>query len=255
MQNQFALNRNNLVRLSVVTVVAALLVGVLAFSARPVGAQDVTEPTKTISVTGSGEVFGKPDVAYVTLGVDQADKDAGKAIDSANTTLTAIVKALTDAGVKEEDIQTTSYNIYPEDKTDPQSGQPTGERVFHVNLAVTVTIRDISKVGTVIQAGLGAGANTLNNLSFGIADVKSLEAAARKAAVADAADRAKQLADAAGVTVGTPISISESIGGVPLPMYNRANDMVAMSSQAAPQINAGQLSVSITVNITYSIGS
>ncbi len=254
MQNQFALNQNNLVRLSIVTVVAALLVGVLAFSARPVGAQDTTEPTKTISVTGSGEVFGKPDVAYITLGVDEADADAGKAIDSANTTLTAIVKALTDAGVKEEDIQTTSYNIYPEDKTDPQSGQPTGERIFHVNLAVTVTIRDITKVGTVIQAGLGAGANTLNNLSFGIADVKSLEAAARKAAVADAADRAKQLADATGVTLGTPVAISETIGSVPLPMFNRANDMVAMSA-AAPQINAGQLSVSITVTITYSIGS
>jgi len=255
MQNQFALNRNNLIRLSLVTVVAALLVGVLAFSTRPVGAQDNNEPSKTISVTGSGEVFGKPDIAYITLGVDKADADAGKAIDSANTTLTAIVKGLTDVGVKEEDIQTTNYSIYPEDKTDPQTGQSTGERIYHVQLAVTVTIRDISKVGAVIQAGLSAGANNINNLSFGIADVKSLEAAARKAAVADAADRAKQLADAAGVTVGTPISISESISNAPVPMFNRANDMVAMAASAAPQINAGQLSVSITVNITYSIGS
>ncbi|MBA3871785.1 MAG: SIMPL domain-containing protein, partial [Anaerolineae bacterium] len=142
--------------------------------------------------------------------------------------------------------------IYPEDPTDPQSGQPTGDRIYHVQLAVTVTIRDISKVGAVIQAGLGAGANDLNSLSFGIADSKSLEASARKAAVADALDRAKQLAEAAGVTLGTPLSISESIGSVPVPMFNRANDMVAAA--APPQINAGQLSVSITVNITYSIG-
>jgi uncharacterized protein len=250
MQNQFALNRNRL-RLTTVVALAALLVGVLAFTARPAGAQDNDQPTKTISVTGSGEVFGKPDVAYITLGVDEADPDAGKAIDTANTTLTAIVKALGDAGVKDEDIQTTSYNIYPEDKTDPQTGQPTGDRIFHVNLAVTVTIRDISKVGTVIQAGLGAGANTINNLSFGIADSKSLEADARKAAVADAADRAKQLAEAAGVTLGTPIAISESIGSVPVPMFNRVADSFAAS--APPQINGGQLSVSITVNITYSI--
>jgi uncharacterized protein YggE len=229
------------------------LFGVLAFSARPVGAQDDNDSDRTISVMGSGQVFGKPDVAYITLGVDQADADAGKAIDSANTTLTAIVKALTDAGVKEEDIQTTSYNIYPEYKTDPQSGQPTGERVFHVQLAVTVTIRDITKVGAVIQAGLGAGANTLNNLSFGIADVKSLEAEARKAAVADAGDRAQQLADAAGVTLGEPVNISESIGNVPIPMFNRAADSFAVAA-AAPQINAGQLSVTINVNITYSIG-
>lgn len=253
MQNQFTVNRNAFVRLSTVIVMAALLVGVLAFSARPAGAQDnPPAPIRTITVTGSGEVFGKPDVAYITLGVDEADKDASKAIDTANSTLTAIVKALTDAGVKEEDIQTTSYNIYPEDKTDPQTGQPTGERVFHVNLAVTVTIRDITKVGAVIQAGLGAGANSINSLSFGINDVKGLEADARKAAVADAADRAKQLADAAGVTLGEPVSISETIGNVPVPMFNRAADSFAMGG-AAPQINAGQLSVSISVDISYSI--
>jgi len=251
MQNQFALNRNTLFRLSTVVALAALLVSVLAFSTRPVGAQDKPEPTKTINVTGSGEVFGKPDVAYINLGVDQADKDAGKAIDSANTTLTAIVKALSDAGVKDEDIQTTSYNIYPEDPTDPQTGQRSGDRIYHVTLAVSVTIRDISKVGTVIQAGLGAGANTINNLSFGIADTKTLETSARKAAVADAGNRAQQLAEAAGVTLGTPIAISESIGSVPVPMFNRAVD--AFAASAAPQINAGQLSVSITVNITYSI--
>ncbi len=251
MQNQFALNRNTLFRLTTVMALAALLVGVLAFSTRPVGAQDTSAPTKTISVTGSGEVFGKPDVAYISLGVDQSDKDASKAIDSANTTLTAIVKALSDAGVKDEDIQTTSYNIYPEDPTDPQTGQPTGDRIYHVTLAVTVTIRDINKVGAVITAGLNAGANTINNLSFGIADAKTLEADARKAAVADAADRAKQLAEAAGVTLGTPIAISESIGSVPVPMFNRVADSFAAA--APPQINGGQLSVSITVNITYSI--
>ena len=251
MQNQFALNRNTFVRLTTVVVMAALLVGVLAYTARPVGAQDTAAPTKTISVTGSGEVFGKPDVAYINLGVDQADKDASKAIDNANNILTAIVKAVGDAGVKEEDIQTTNYNIYPEDRTDPQTGQPTGERIFHVNLAVSVTIRDITKVGGVIQAGLSAGANNINSLSFGIADVKSMEAAARKAAVADAMNRAQQLADASGVTLGTPISISESIGSVPVPMFNRVAD--TMMASGAPQINAGQLSVSISVNITYAI--
>lgn len=251
MQTQLTLNRNMVVRLTTVMVMAALLVGVMVITARPVGAQESGAPTKTISVSGSGEVFGKPDVAYITLGVDQADKDAGKAIDSANSILTAIVKAVGDAGVKEEDIQTTSYNIYPEDRTDPQTGQPTGERIFHVNLAVSVTIRDITKVGAVLQAGLGAGANNINSLSFGISDTKALEAAARKAAVADAYDRAKQLAEAAGVTLGTPITISESVGSVPVPMFNRAADF-AMAA-AAPQINAGQLSVSISVNITYSI--
>src|SRR3954466_10569407 len=102
MQNQFALNRNTLFRLTTVVALAALLVGVLAFSTRPVGAQEPSDSTKTISVSGSGEVFGKPDVAFFPLGVDKADKDAGKAIDSAYTKLTAIVKAIGDVGVKDE---------------------------------------------------------------------------------------------------------------------------------------------------------
>lgn len=251
MQNQFALKKNGF-RLTSVIAVAALLVGVLGFAARPVAAQDTPNaPDRSITVSGSGEVFGTPDIAYITLGVDQADADASAAIDSANTTLAAIVSALTDAGVAEEDVQTASYNIYPEDRVDPASGQPTGNRVYHVNLTVNVTIRDINNVGAVITAGLGAGANTIHSLNFGIADTKSLEAEARKAAVADALDRAQQLADVTGVTLGEPVMISETFN-YPVPMPNRAGGGFAMD-MAAPQINAGQLSVGITVNITYGI--
>ncbi len=252
MQNQFALNRN-LGRLTSVIAVAALLVGVLGFAMRPVGAQDTPNSSdRTITVSGSGQVYGTPDIAYITLGVDQKDEDASAAIDSANTTLAAIVSALTDAGVAEADVQTSSYNIYPEDVIDPASGQPTGSRVYHVNLAVNVTIRDINNVGAVITAGLGAGANSIQSLSFGIADTKSLESEARKAAVADALDRAQQLAAATGVTLGEPVIVSETFNSPVSPILNRAGGGFAMD-MAAPQINAGQLSVGITVNITYAI--
>ena len=257
MQNQFALNRNGL-RFASVIAVAAVLVGVLGFAMRPVAAQETptapqlpAAPARSITVSGSGEVFGTPDIAYITLGVDQSDADATAAIDSANTTLAAIVAALTDAGVAEEDIQTASYNIYPQDNIDPATGQPTGERVYNVNLTVTVTIRDINNVGAVITAGLGAGANTISSLNFGIADTKALEAEARKAAVADARDRAQQLADVNGVTLGEPVMISETFMNTVAPVLSRAGGFAL--DMAAPQINAGQLSVGITVNITYAI--
>ena len=115
MQNRFSFNRNMVGLTTLVGLLLLLVVGLVIFSAGPVGSHDVSQITKSISVTGSGEVYGKTDVAYISLGVDQTDANAGEVIDSANATLTAIVKTLSEAGVKDEDIQTTSYNISPED--------------------------------------------------------------------------------------------------------------------------------------------
>ncbi|MEZ4668903.1 MAG: SIMPL domain-containing protein [Anaerolineae bacterium] len=246
---------SNLLKPNFVGITAAVaMCGLLIFAlaTAPVAAQGQSDSsTRTISVSGSGEVFGPPDIAYINLGVDVADADAGKAIANANTTLAAIVAAVSEAGVAEADIQTANYSVYPEDRYDPQTGQATGERIYHVQLAVNVTVRDISKTGAVIQAGLSAGANSINGLSFGIADMKSLEEQARKAAVADAQNRAQQLADGFGVTLGAPVTISESFGSVPVPMFNR--DMVAQAASVPVQINPGQLSVSVQVNVTFAI--
>lgn len=253
MQKLFTLNR----KVVQTGAIAAMLVLVFALAIGPAGAQDNDgSPGRTISVSGTGEVFGQPDIAYINLGVDQADADVSTAIESANSTLASIVAALTDAGVDANDIQTNNFNVYPEDRYDPRSGQPTGERIYHVMLSVSATVRDITKVGEVIQAGLNAGANSVNGLSFGIADVKALEAEARKQAVADARDRAGQLADAFGVSVGAPVAISETqSGGVVFPQFDRAmggGGFGAVAS-AAPEINPGQLSVSVTVDVTFGI--
>jgi uncharacterized protein len=233
---------------------AVMLVVFAALGIGSVGAQDTTTATPhVIHVTGSGEAYGAPDVAYVNLGIDAADKDIGVALNTANTTMTGIVAAISDAGVEAKDIQTVNFNVYPEDKYDPQSGQPTGERVYHVQSSVNVTVRDITKVGAVMQAGLGAGANTLNSLSFGISDMKALQAQARKQAADDAHDRAQQLADAFGVKLGTVMAVNESVGSVPPPpVYAQAQAQLAVADHA-PQINAGQLSVTVQLDVTYSI--
>lgn len=249
MQTSFML-RSNFARVVALTAVGVLLIFALAVA--PAGAQGEPNVTdRTISVSGTGEVFGQPDIAYINLGVDVTNADVGQAIENANTTLSAIVTAVGAAGVAEGDIQTANYSVYPEDRFDPQTGQPTGERVFHVQLAVNVTVRDISQTGAVIQAGLGAGANSINGLSFGIADMKGLEEQARKAAIADARSRAEQLAGGFGVTLGEPVAISESFGGAPIPLFNR--EVASLAQSSAPQINPGQLSVSIQVSVTFAI--
>ncbi len=236
---------------------AVVLVVMVLFSIAgggTVNAQTVTPgigPVNSISVSGSGNASGTPDVAYVNLGVDSTDADVGKAVENANTEMAAIIAAITDTGVDPKDIQTTNFNVYPEDKYD-MNGQRTGERIYHVQNSLNVTVRDISKAGAVIDAGLQAGADTVNGLSFGIADTSALEQEARLKAVEDARKRAGQLADAVGVSLGDPIIVSEVTGGYfPPPIPYAAQD--AGLGGGGPQITPGQLQVSVQVNVTFAI--
>lgn len=238
--------------LSVLVVVAAML----SLVALPAGAQDgsVGKPVNSISVSGSGEASGTPDVAYINLGTDTIGADVGEAVEQANTDMAAIIAAIIETGVAAEDIQTLNFNVWPEDRYGTD-GQPTGERVYHVNNALNVTVRDIAQVSAVIDAGLSAGADSVNGLSFGIDDTSALEQDARVAAVADARQRAEQLAAAFGVSVGEPIIISEVTNSYnpPIPY---AMDAVAMGGGAGgPQITPGQLQVNVQINVTFALGS
>lgn len=209
-------------------------------------------PTNSITVSGSGEASGTPDVAYINLGVDTVAANVAQAVAEANQDMAAIIAALQAAGVAAEDIQTQSFNVWPEDRYDPQSGAPTGERAYRVQNALSVMVRDIEKVSPVIDAALQAGADSVNGLSFGIADTTELEAQARLKAVEDARQRGAELAKAFGVTLGAPIIISESFGGGILPPMVYAQ---AGLGGGGPQITPGQLSVSVQLTVTFAIGS
>lgn len=210
--------------------------------------------TNTISVTGTGTALGAPDVAYVDLGVDMVSGNVGQAVSESNRTMNKVIDAIVQAGIAKEDIQTIGFSVYPEDRTDPQTGQPTGERVYHAQNLVHITVRDIAaddtKVGKVIDAGLAAGANSVQSVSFGVLDTSALEAEARTKAIADAKNRAQQLAEGLGVTLGKPTIISESMGGIP--MWETAAFAGGKGGGGTP-ISAGQLTVSLQVNVTFTI--
>lgn len=243
--------------LSVTAMVALVLALVLAAVsgtalAAPASQQGGYLPTNSITVSGSGQATGTPDVAYVNLGVDTVNASISEAVAQANATMQALIAALQEVGVAAEDIQTISYNVYPEDRFDPQTGSSTGERVYRVNNMLTVTVRDIAKVSDVMQAGLNAGATSINGLSFGIDDTSALEQDARVKAIEDARQRAQNLADALGVTLGAPIIVNEALGGGGYPMYDMAQ-AVGMGG-AGPQITPGQLNVNVSVTVTFAIG-
>src|SRR5206468_3993932 len=117
-------------------------------------------------------------------------------------------------------------------------------------IAIFVRVKDISKAGSVIDAGIKAGANNIYNLSFGIDDPSKLEQQAREKAIANARARAQQLANSLNVTLGDPIIIDESFGGVrPLDFNTKLQGV----GGAGSQINGGQLSVSVNLRVTFSM--
>lgn len=252
MQNRLQITWKHLSAIAAVGLLTAAIFSLVMGNAGAQGVDSSVVPS--INVSGTGESFGAPDIAYVYLGVNTANANVTTAINQANETLTAIVAAMSDQGIAPEDIQTASYSVYPEDRYDPQTGQPTGERIYRVQQTVTITVRDISKAGAVIDAGVAAGANVVNGVSFGIADTSALEAEARTKAVADARARAEQLAKAFGVTLGEPIVISEGYVNAPITMAGDARAEMFAASVTASQVNPGQMSVSVQVNVSFAIG-
>lgn len=239
---------SGLVVLAVLALV--VMVGVPALAA-PEAQMGAAIPN-TITVTGSGEASGTPDVAYISLGVDISNADAGQAVTQANEQMNTLMEAISALGVAATDIQTSSFNVWPEDRYDPQTGTPTGERVYHVQNIVNITVRDIAQVGAVIDTGLKAGANSVNGLSFGIDDTSTLEQEARLKAVEDARTRAQQLADAFGVSLGAPVVIVESSGGGAIPQYAAAR--LEAVGGGGPSVSPGELSVSMVITVTFAIG-
>ncbi len=237
-----------------------IFVSVIALAALAVsGCLPAASPSNTcceqehvISVSGQGEATAAPDVAYVSLGIETSSGDLQNAVDEANGIMEDIQSAMADLDIEEKDIQTQNFNVWIEEPYNDR-GEPTGQRMYHVDNMLRITVHEIGKAGDVIGAGLDAGANEVQSLSFGIEDTSELEAEARAAAVADAKDRAEQLADGLGVTLGEPLSVSDSYSSGS-PMYRQAYafDMMEAAS-VAPPISEGEMTVSVSVSVTYTI--
>jgi len=244
-------------RKSIIGITAAALIAVLALVIVPAFAQDGTGTVvasttdRVITVSGIGQAYGDPDIAYVEVGVMEADADVSAAFTRTNEKVEAVRQALLAAGIAEADLQTTNINMYANQGYDPQTGTPTENVTYQVVNTIRVTVRDISTVSAVITAAVDAGANQIYGLSFGIADTTALEQQAREAAVANARARADELAGLVSVTVGEVVVISESYGnmGVPPVAYNMA-EMGRGGGGGAP-VETGRMMVQVQVNITY----
>ncbi len=234
---------------------AGLILGVLVVVALVVSGcagvpAAVKEDVRTVTVSGTGEASGAPDIANLDLGYEAKDGDLDAALAESNQTIEAITAALIALGVEEKDIQTRDFNVWMDERFD-DAGNPTGVSIYYVNNTVHVTVRDISVVGDIIAAGLSAGANRVLGLTFGIEETDALMADARQLAIDNARVQAEQLAAGLGMRLGDPIAISEGYMSSPLPV--RTGLDTAMGMGGAVPVSEGTLTLTSQVTIVYEL--
>lgn len=239
----FLLNRKG--KALVPVLVASMLVLAAGLAGSIALAQPSPAPAEngnTVSVSGSAQVALKPDIAYVTLGVLSADSDFKKAGAANDTAMAKVLSAVKAQGVEDKDIQTVNYSINPRYSADGKT--ITG---YEVNNSVRVKVRSLDKLGAVLSDATTAGANSAYGLSFDVEDREAAYNQALTMAIKDAKQRAETLAKSAGTTLGTVLSVSESGGYTPYPIF------VTWDKAAASPMSPGSLNVTASVNVTYAL--
>lgn len=225
----------------------ALLGGGEALAAR--SAEGETIP-RTISVNGSGAATARPDIAYVTLGVRAIHTDADKAVTENTERMSAVMGVLKEMQVEDKDIQTVNYSMWLEEERD-REGNLTGVTRYHVVNQVRVKVRDLAKVGQLLQQALKAGANSVEGISFSVDNPSALRKEARDKAIADAKAKAEQLAAGFGAKVGKVRQVSE-YGGEPEVRMAVKSEAYGIGGGEVP-VAGGELSVSVQVQAIFDI--
>jgi uncharacterized protein YggE len=221
---------------------AAIAAGTL--SAAPALAQIV--PPSAISVSGEATVSVPPDLALVEGGVTSEAKTAREASDANNAAMGKVLQALKAAGLEAKDVQTSRLSLQPQSA--PNRAGPPAIVGYRASNRVTIRVRDVTKVANVIDTLVAAGANDIGGINFMVSQASKLLDEAREQAVADARRKAEIYARAAGVTLGTPLSISEEASPGPMPFRKMSAGMAA----AAP-VAQGEETLQVTVSVSWAI--
>ena len=205
-----------------------------------------------ITVSGEGNILVSADTAVVNIGVNIRDKNALKAQQRANEVIAAVRKTLTENGIAAEDINTGYVELFTIYDYDYSSGSD-AVSMYTANSMLAIQLKDMTQVGKVIDLAFGAGANSLNGVSFSASDTDAARKEALKAAVEQARVKAEVLAEAAGLKITGIEAINE--GGT----YSfdsglnnfRAKGMDVEAAEAETVVQAAKIQVNAQVNITF----
>jgi len=235
--------------------VAAALMLAAPLAALPAAAQD-SQPTPRIVVTGEGSASIAPDMAVLTLTVLREGKTAREALDANSVAMQDVLDAMKAEGVAERDLQTANFSIepqyyYPPRKSSGEAEQPriTG---YIVRNSLTVRLRDLDKLGGVLDKAVTLGVNQGGNIAFTNDDPSATVEKARTEAMKNAIAKAKTLTEAAGIGLGKVLEISEvSTPSIPEP-YAKVRSAMVESADAVP-VAAGENAYTVTVNVTFAL--
>ena len=232
------------------SLLVSVLVVALALSA--CGPAASAQP-RTLNVSGNGTVYLTPDIAYVYIGVHTDNAVLATAVSKNNTQTQALVDALTKSGIAGPDIQTSNFSVYTNSNQsfDKLTGQTTDNGTYYsVDNTVYVTMRDLTKLGSLLNTAVGAGANNINSITFDVADKTAAMAQARQKAMANASSLANELAQTASVKLGEIQNITYS-DNTYMPYSSMMGGGGAAAPNASVPIQPGQTQISVSVSVTY----
>lgn len=244
-----------------ITAAAAALATSLA---QPAAAQEspaaIAEGNTLLTVSAQGTSTREPDMATFSAGVSTQAPTASAALAENSKRMSAVFAALKRAGIAEKDVQTSDLNlnpVYAQPTRNPDGSYEQNEQriiAYQAINTVSVKQRKLGEYGKVIDALVSAGANQVNGPSFMLSEPDAAMDEARVAAIKSARQRANLYAQAAGLRVVRIVSISESGGYIPRPMYRMAAVDV-MESPPAPPVSRGELEMSVNVNVQFELGN
>jgi len=236
-----------------------ILAGLLVLPVVAWGAEDKLEfPMLTVSATGALQL--SPDTAVVTLGMETVGKSLVEAQQQNAAAMQKVVERLLQSGIEKERVQTASFTVTPQYK--PQPPRRTGEILptepeiigYTVGNMLTVEVRDLEKVGKVIDGALAAGANRFHGLHWSLRDEHQPRLQALRLAAAKAREKAQALSEALGVKLVRILTASEGGAQVIAPRSFMARTMgSAMAAEAAVPISPGEMKVEASVTLIYEI--
>jgi uncharacterized protein YggE len=249
--------RTKLYLLTAIVIAAALLTAcsslptiIPAKAAPKLQAADTTAAARTMTAAGTGKIYLIPDVAYVNIGVHTEAEDVKEALASNTSQAQKVASVLGEMGVDPKDIQTSAFNVFPQQQYDPQ-GQLIGNK-YVVDNTIYVTVRDLNKLGEMLDGVVRSGANNINGITFDVFSKEQAVSDARRLAIEDARKVAQEMAQAAGIELGPVQNLSVYSQSGPIAVYDSKGGGAAASANPVP-VSAGQLVIQMDASITFEI--
>lgn len=201
------------------------------------------------SVTSEGTAYAIPDVAIINVGYTTEGQTVEQVQTKANQVINKITEDLKSAGIKEEDIQTTNYNLNPSYDYTGGTQKITG---YSANVNLEIKARDLEKGNEVIDIATKDGANQVGSISFEVDDIEKFQAEARKEAIEKAKIKAQEIANETGLTLGKIINVYESPIDTQPPYYSMARaDALNTEKEISTELQPGQTEIKISVTLGY----